>query len=59
MLNVFDPPGDMERFFQALASSLNASGPPDENKLASVYANHGIEVVGPHLQASSFTVSKG
>lgn len=59
MLNVFDPPGDMERFFQALASSLNASGPPDKNKLASVYANHGIEVVGPQLQASSFTVSKG
>jgi quercetin dioxygenase-like cupin family protein len=59
MLTVFDPPGDMERFFQALASALNASGPPDENKLASVYANHGIEVVGPPLQASTFAVSKG
>ena len=59
VLFVFDPPGDMEHFFQALASSLNASGPPDENKLASVYKNHGIQVVGPPLQASSFTVSKG
>ncbi len=54
VLFVFDPPRDMERFFQALAASLNASGPPDESKLASVYANHGIEVVGPPLQASSF-----
>ena len=59
MLVVFDPPGDMERFFQALASALNASGPPDEKRLASVYANHGVEVVGPPLQASSFAVSKG
>jgi quercetin dioxygenase-like cupin family protein len=58
MLNVFDPPGDMERFFQALASALNASGPPDEKKLASVYVSHGIEVVGPPLRAASFTVSK-
>ncbi len=59
VLFVFDPPGDMERFFQALAAFLNASGPPDEKELASVYANHGIQVVGPPLQAASFTVSKG
>ncbi len=59
VLFVFDPPGDMERYFQALAASLNASGPPNEKELASVYANHGIEVVGPPLRASSFTVSKG
>lgn len=58
VLFVFDPPGDMERFFQELASVLNTSGPPDQNKLASVYANHGIQVVGPPLQASSFTVAK-
>lgn len=58
VLFVFDPPGDMERFFQELASVLNASGPPDQNKLASVNANHGIQVVGPPLQASSFTVAK-
>ena len=59
MLTVFDPPGDMERLFQELASVLNASGPPDQNKLASVNANHGIIAVGPPLQAASFTVSKG
>lgn len=59
MLNIFDPPGQMEHFFQELASVLNASEPLDQNKLASVYESHGIRVAGPPLLASSFAASKG
>ena len=57
MLNIFDPPGDMERFFADLAAVLNEH--PDEKKLIGVYTRHKITVVGPHIEASSFPVSKG
>jgi quercetin dioxygenase-like cupin family protein len=57
MLNIFDPPGDMERYFSDLAAVLNEDA--DEKKLISVYTRYGIKVVGPHLEASSFPVSKG
>ena len=53
MLNIFDPPGDMERYFSDLAAVLNQY--PDEKKLTSVYANHGIKVVGPHLDPAIFS----
>lgn len=36
MLNIFDPPGDMERYFVDLAAVLNEH--PDEKKLTSVYS---------------------
>ncbi len=55
MLVTFDPPGDMENFFQELASILNASEHPDQNRLATVYSSHGLKVVGPPLIASSFS----
>lgn len=57
MLNIFDPPGEMEQYFVDLAAVLNEN--PDEKKLTSVYTKHGVKVVGPHLQASSFPISKG
>lgn len=56
MLVIFDPPGDMERFFVDLAAVLNDH--PDEKKLISVNTRHNIEVVGPSIEASSFPVSK-
>ena len=57
MLIIFDPPGDIERYFVDLAAVLNEH--PDEEKLTSIYTKHGIKVVGPPLDASSFPVSKG
>jgi mannose-6-phosphate isomerase-like protein (cupin superfamily) len=57
ILNIFDPPGEMERFFADLAAVLNEH--PDEKKLTDVYTRHNIRVVGPPLEASSFPVPKG
>ena len=57
MLNIFDPPGDIERYFLDLVAVLNEH--PDEKRLTSVYTKHGIKVVGPPLEASSFRVSEG
>ena len=57
MLIIFDPPGDIERYFVDLAAVLNEH--PDDKKLTSIYIKHGIKVVGPSLDASSFPVSEG
>ena len=53
-LFLFDPAGDMERFFADYAPVLNVDGEPDHKKLAEVYARHGLQIVGPPLAASSF-----
>jgi mannose-6-phosphate isomerase-like protein (cupin superfamily) len=55
MLNVFDPAGRTEAFFADYAPLVNVAGEPDRNKLAAVYAKHGLKVVGPPLKASSFS----
>ncbi len=54
MLNIFDPAGAIEAFFAEYAPLVGVDGPPDAKKLAEVYAKHGMKVVGPPLQASSF-----
>ncbi len=54
-LFLFDPAGDMERFFADYAPVISVEGEPDHKKLAEVYARHGITVVGPPLAASSFS----
>ena len=54
MLNVFDPRGGTEAFFAEYAPLVNVQGPPDREKLAAVYAKHGMKVVGPPLAASDF-----
>ncbi len=55
MLNIFDPAGGTEAFFAEYAPLVNVDGAPDHKKLAEVYANHGMKVVGPPLAASSFS----
>ena len=54
-LFLFDPAGDMERFFADCAPVISVEGEPDHKKLAEVNAKHGIKVVGPPLAASSFS----
>ena len=54
-LFLFDPAGDMERFFADYAPVLSVNGEPDPKKLAEVNAKHGVEVVGPPLAASNFS----
>ena len=54
-LFLFDPAGDMERFFADYAPIVSVEGEPDHKKLAEVNAKHGIQVVGPPLAASSFS----
>ena len=54
-LFLFDPAGDMERFFADYAPIVSVEGEPDHQKLAEVNARHGIRIVGPPLAASSFS----
>jgi mannose-6-phosphate isomerase-like protein (cupin superfamily) len=54
-LFLFDPAGDMERFFADYAPVFSVEGEPDHRKLAEANARHGIKVVGPPLAASSFS----
>jgi len=54
VLLVYDPAGDMEGFFEEYAPLVSVDGEPDRKKLAEVYAKHGMKVVGPPLNASSF-----
>jgi quercetin dioxygenase-like cupin family protein len=54
MLNVYDPAGGMEAFFAEYAPAVGVNGEPDPAKLAAIYAKHGMRVVGPPLNASSF-----
>jgi len=56
MLFVFDPAGEMEAFFAEYAPLVSVDGEPDRKKLAEVYAKHGLKIVGPPLEASSFSL---
>jgi quercetin dioxygenase-like cupin family protein len=55
VLLIYDPAGDMEGFFAEYAPLVSVDGEPDRKKLAEVYAKHGMKVVGPPLETSSFS----
>jgi quercetin dioxygenase-like cupin family protein len=55
-LFLFDPAGDMERFFADYAPVLDVVGEPDHQKLAEVYARNGVKIVGSPLAAASFSL---
>jgi quercetin 2,3-dioxygenase len=46
MLCTFQPAGDMEAFFRELGK---ISGPPAAEQMATLFAKHGMRVVGPPL----------
>ncbi|MFN3610274.1 MAG: cupin domain-containing protein [Hyphomonas sp.] len=48
LLYMYTPAGDMEAFFEALAS---LEGPPLPAEAGALFARHGMEVVGPPLAA--------
>jgi quercetin dioxygenase-like cupin family protein len=54
VLLIYAPAGEMEGFFAEYAPFVSVDGEPDRKKLAEVYVKHGMKVVGPPLQASSF-----
>ncbi len=54
MLILFDPAGDMEKFFADYAPLVDHDGPPDMKRLNEAYTNHGMKLLGPPLHASSF-----
>jgi quercetin dioxygenase-like cupin family protein len=56
ILVVFDPAGDMERFFAEYAALIDTAGEPDRKKIAEAYSKHGMKVLGPPLIASSFAL---
>lgn len=47
LLYMYTPAGDMEAFFEALATY---AGPPAPEEGAALFARHGMEVVGPPLR---------
>lgn len=55
MLFIYDPAGGMENFFAEYAPLVDVAGEPDEKRIAEVSAKHGMRVVGPALQAASFS----
>lgn len=54
MLNVFDPAGDIERFFAAYVQALNVDGPPDRSRMEAINIQNGLRVVGPPLATGAF-----
>ncbi len=55
MLLVFEPAGNMERFFAEYAPLVDVESEPDRTRLAEVYTKNGLQIVGPPLAASSFS----
>lgn len=56
LLNVFDPAGDIERFFSEYVQALNTDGPPDRNRMETINNENGLKIVGPPLALSAFRV---
>jgi mannose-6-phosphate isomerase-like protein (cupin superfamily) len=54
MLNVFDPAGDIERFFSGYVKALNTDGPPDPRRMQAINEDNGLKIVGPPLSTSLF-----
>jgi mannose-6-phosphate isomerase-like protein (cupin superfamily) len=54
LLNVFDPAGDIEKFFSEYVQVLNDNGPPDRKRMEAVNAENGLKILGPPLAASLF-----
>ncbi len=54
MLNVFDPAGDIERFFSDYVKVLNTDGPPDRHRMQTINEENGLKLVGPSLSTSLF-----
>jgi mannose-6-phosphate isomerase-like protein (cupin superfamily) len=56
LLNVFDPAGDIEKFFSEYVKALNTDGPPDRNRMEDINNENGLKIVGPPLAISAFGV---
>ena len=56
MLNVFDPAGDIERFFSDYVKALNVDGPPDRNRMQTINEENGLKIVGPPLTTNLFGI---
>jgi len=54
ILNLFDPAGEMEAFFNEYARVLSVPGPPDGKQLNALSEQHGMKVVGPPVHATDF-----
>ena len=54
LLNVFDPAGDIEKFFEQYVSALNAEGTPDRGRMQTINEANGLKIVGPPLTPSLF-----
>jgi quercetin dioxygenase-like cupin family protein len=54
LLNVFDPAGDIEKFFSEYVKALDTDGPPDRNHMEAINNENGLKIVGPPLAANSF-----
>jgi quercetin 2,3-dioxygenase len=54
LLNIFDPAGDIEKFFAAYVQALNTGGPPDQSRMEAINNENGLKIVGPPLAVSAF-----
>lgn len=53
-LGLVAPPGGMQRFFEAVAAELaDADAPPEPERMMQLNAEHGVEVLGPPIGAST------